>query len=145
MQSSYSDCTLEEQTFSILTLITQWNGKEIRLFPNYDYILTTDTSELGAGLQLATQQRSVQSHPTSVRSNSDGSVCIVSQPSNDKLLYNQNECTTTRLKSMEAVSSVSTSNTFAFCAGEDQLIEFHDGFYYTYIPGVEVSNFVFND
>ncbi|KAN0018573.1 hypothetical protein ACTFIU_011191 [Dictyostelium citrinum] len=241
-----------------LTLLTQWNGKEISLFPSYDYVLTTDASESGAGatlkkgmvsdsikhviessrdarsvnglpstlsesqqlqaedsnrqhnnslvhqsprwsnpgsisplrttleavsqeesqldwrahsrilqcqsgppqpscrvqsqvveddqeLQLATQERSIQSHPTLVRSNSDESVCIASQPSNDQLLYNQNECTPTRLESMEAVSSVSTSNTFAFCAGEDQLIEFHKGFYNTDISGVEVSNLVFND
>ncbi|KAN0008797.1 hypothetical protein ACTFIU_002090 [Dictyostelium citrinum] len=39
-------------------------------------------------LQLATQEGSIQSHPTSP------------QPSNDKLLYNQNECTPTRLESM---------------------------------------------
>ncbi|KAN0018540.1 hypothetical protein ACTFIU_011158 [Dictyostelium citrinum] len=89
--------------------------------------------------------RFVQSHPTSVRSNSDGSVCIVSQPSNVQLLYNQNECTPTRMESMEAVSSVSTSNTFAFCAREDQLIEFHEGFYNTDFSGVEVSNLVFDD
>ncbi|KAN0022952.1 hypothetical protein ACTFIU_009035 [Dictyostelium citrinum] len=95
-------------------------------------------------LQLATQEGSVQSHPTSVRSYSDGSVCIASQPSNDQLLHNLNECTPTRLESMEAVSSVSTSNTFAFCAGEHQLIEFHEGFYNTDISGVEVSNLVFD-
>ncbi|KAN0025784.1 hypothetical protein ACTFIU_000047 [Dictyostelium citrinum] len=83
-------------------------------------------------LQLATQEGSIQSHPTSVRSNSDGSVCIAPQPSNDQLLYNQNECTPTRLESMEAVS-------------KDQLIEFHEGFYNTDISGVEVSNMVFND
>ncbi|KAM9955069.1 hypothetical protein ACTFIW_008733 [Dictyostelium discoideum] len=44
-------------------------------------------------LQLATEERSVQSNPTSVRSNSDGSVRISSEPSNEKLLNNQNECT----------------------------------------------------
>ncbi|KAN0025835.1 hypothetical protein ACTFIU_000098 [Dictyostelium citrinum] len=80
-----------------------------------------------------------------IGSNSDGSVCILSQPSNDNLLHNQNECPPTRLESIEAVSSVSTSNTFAFCAGEDQLIEFHEGFYNTDISGVEVSNLVFDD
>ncbi|KAN0018572.1 hypothetical protein ACTFIU_011190 [Dictyostelium citrinum] len=96
-------------------------------------------------LQLATQEGRIQSHPTSVRSNSDRSVCIAPQPSNDQLLYNQNECTPTRLKSMEAVYSVSTSNTFAFCPGEDQLIEFNEGFYNTDISGVEASNLVFDD
>ncbi|KAN0022945.1 hypothetical protein ACTFIU_009028 [Dictyostelium citrinum] len=222
--------------------LTQWNGKEISLFPSFDYVLTTDASESGAGatlkkgnriintwsfqdarsvnclpstlsesqqlqaedsnrqhnnslvhqsprwsnpgsisplrtaleavsqeesqldwrttsascrvesqvvqddqeLQLATQERSIQSHLTTVRSNSDGSVCIPSQPSNDQLLYNQNECTPTGLESIEAVSCVSTSNTFALCAGEDQLIEFHEGFYNTDISGVEVSNLVFD-
>ncbi|KAM9954324.1 hypothetical protein ACTFIW_003865 [Dictyostelium discoideum] len=128
-----------------LTVLNQWNGKEISLFPSYDYVLTTDASESGAGttlkkgnktiktwsfqwsttqsnmssnrremlallmgyqalsysrilqcksrppqptfrdesqiivqsnqeLQLATEERSFQSNPTSVRSNPDGSV-----------------------------------------------------------------------
>ncbi|KAN0025492.1 hypothetical protein ACTFIU_003753 [Dictyostelium citrinum] len=86
-------------------------------------------------LQLATQEGSVQSHPTSVRSISDVSVYIAPQPSNDQLLHNLNECTPTQLESMEAVSSISTSNTFAFCDEEDQLIEFHKGFYNTNISG----------
>ncbi|KAN0023497.1 hypothetical protein ACTFIV_007883 [Dictyostelium citrinum] len=240
-----------------LTLLTQWNGKEISLFPSYDYILTTDASESdhqdmvipvvndpiehvikssrdarsvnglsstmsesqqlqtedsnrqhnnpfvhqsprwsnprsisplrtaleavsqeesqldwrahsrilqcqsrppqpscrvesqviqdNQELQLETQEGSVQPHSTSVRSNSDGSVCISPQPSNDQLLHNQNERTPTRLESMEAVSSISTSNTFAFCPGEDQLIEFDEGFYNTDIPGMEISNLVSDD
>ncbi|KAN0033197.1 hypothetical protein ACTFIV_005208 [Dictyostelium citrinum] len=229
-----------------LTLLTQWNGKEISLFPSYDYVLTTDASESGAGhqdmvipvvndpvehvikssrdarsvnglsntmsgsqqlqtedsnrqhnnpfvnqsprwsnprfisplrttleavsqeesqldwrahsrilqcqsrppqpscrvesqviqdsqeLQLETQEGSVQSHSTSVRSNSDGSVCISPQPSNDQLLHIQNECTPTRLESVEAVS-------------KDQLIEFDEGFYNTDIPGMEISNMVSDD
>ncbi|KAM9975550.1 hypothetical protein ACTFIW_005423 [Dictyostelium discoideum] len=32
-----------------LTVLNQWNGKEISLFPNYDYFLTTDASESTAG------------------------------------------------------------------------------------------------
>ncbi|KAN0023520.1 hypothetical protein ACTFIV_007906 [Dictyostelium citrinum] len=96
-------------------------------------------------LQLETQEGGFQSHSTSVRSNSDGSVCISPQPSNDQLLHNQNECTSTRLESMEVVSSISTSNTFAFCPGEDQLIEFDEGFYNTDIPGMEISNMVSDD
>ncbi|KAK5579988.1 hypothetical protein RB653_009678 [Dictyostelium firmibasis] len=35
-----------------LTLLNQWNGKEISLFPSYDYVLTTDASESGAGATL---------------------------------------------------------------------------------------------
>ncbi|KAN0025783.1 hypothetical protein ACTFIU_000046 [Dictyostelium citrinum] len=35
-----------------LTLLTQWNGKEISLFPSYDSVLTTDASESGAGATL---------------------------------------------------------------------------------------------
>ncbi|KAM9975467.1 hypothetical protein ACTFIW_012051 [Dictyostelium discoideum] len=27
-----------------LTVLNQWNGKEISLFPSYDYVLTTDAS-----------------------------------------------------------------------------------------------------
>ncbi|KAN0022976.1 hypothetical protein ACTFIU_009059 [Dictyostelium citrinum] len=34
---------------------------------------------------------------------------------------------------------------FAFCAREDQLIEFHEGFYNADISGVEVNNLVFDD
>ncbi|KAM9967830.1 hypothetical protein ACTFIR_012907, partial [Dictyostelium discoideum] len=32
-----------------LTVLNQWNGKEISLFPSHDYVLTTDASESGAG------------------------------------------------------------------------------------------------
>ncbi|KAM9975689.1 hypothetical protein ACTFIW_003638 [Dictyostelium discoideum] len=181
-----------------LTVLNQWNGKEISLFPSYDYVLTTDASESGAGatlkkgnktiktwsfqwsttqsnmssnrremlallmayqalwwsdtgpissvrttletmpqeeseldwraysrilqssfrnesqiiiqsnqeLQLAIKERIIQSHPTSVRSNTDGSVRISPQPSNEQLLNNQNECTPPRLESMEAMSGL---------------------------------------
>ncbi|KAM9954748.1 hypothetical protein ACTFIW_003348 [Dictyostelium discoideum] len=188
-----------------LTVLNQWNGKEISLFPSYDYVLTTDASESGAGatlkkgnktiktwsfqwsitqsnmssnrremlallmayqalwwsdtgpissvrttletmpqeeseldwraysrilqcksrppqpsfrdesqiviqnnqeLQLATEERSIQSNPTSDRSNTDGSVLISPKPSNEQLLNNQNECTQPRLESMEAMSGL---------------------------------------
>ncbi|KAM9994381.1 hypothetical protein ACTFIZ_007622 [Dictyostelium cf. discoideum] len=55
-------------------------------------------------LQLATEERSVQPHPTSIRSNTDGSIRISPEPSNDQLLNNQNECTPPRLESMETMS-----------------------------------------
>ncbi|KAM9975309.1 hypothetical protein ACTFIW_010337 [Dictyostelium discoideum] len=35
-----------------LTVLNQWNGKEISLFPSYDYVLTIDASESGAGATL---------------------------------------------------------------------------------------------
>ncbi|KAM9975482.1 hypothetical protein ACTFIW_012066 [Dictyostelium discoideum] len=35
-----------------LTVLNQCNGKEIDLFPSYDYVLTTDASESGAGATL---------------------------------------------------------------------------------------------
>ncbi|KAN0045073.1 hypothetical protein ACTA71_006601 [Dictyostelium dimigraforme] len=35
-----------------LTVLNQWNGKEISLFPNFDNVLTTDASESGAGATL---------------------------------------------------------------------------------------------
>ncbi|KAN0001093.1 hypothetical protein ACTFIZ_002299 [Dictyostelium cf. discoideum] len=43
-----------------LKVLNQWNGKEISLFPSYDYFLTTDASESGAGatLKLPTTQQS---------------------------------------------------------------------------------------
>ncbi|KAM9975938.1 hypothetical protein ACTFIR_009779 [Dictyostelium discoideum] len=222
-----------DQSFPFLkmSILNQWNGKEISLFPSYDYVLTTDASESGAGatlkkgnkiiktwsfqwsttqsnmssnrremlallmayqalwwsdtgpissvrttletmpqeeseldwraysrilqcksrppqpsfrdesqivvqsnqeLQLATEEGSVQSHPTSVRSNTDGSVRISPEPSNFQLLNNQNECTPPRLESMEAMS-------------EDELIQFEEGFYNTDLPNLEISNLVSDD
>ncbi|KAM9948583.1 hypothetical protein ACTFIT_009781 [Dictyostelium discoideum] len=227
-----------------LTVLNQWNGKEISLFPSYDYVLTTDASESGAGatlkkgnkviktwsfqwsttqsnmssnrreilallmayqalwwsntrslssvrttletmpqeeselnwraysrilqcksrppqssfrdesqiidqsnqeLQLATEEGSVQSHPTSIRSNTDGSVRISPQPSNEQLLNNQNECTPPRLESMEAMSGLPTTHSFAFYPGEDELIQFEEGFYNTDLPNLEISNLVSDD
>ncbi|KAM9967291.1 hypothetical protein ACTFIR_007531 [Dictyostelium discoideum] len=227
-----------------LTVLNQWNGKEISLFPSYDYVLTTDASESGAGatlkkgnkiiktwsfqwstiqsnmssnrremlallmayqalwwsdtgsissvrttletmpqeeseldwraysrilqcksrppqpsfrdesqiivqsnqeLQLATEEGSVQSNPTSVRSNPDGSVRISPEPSNFQLLNNQNECTPPRLESMETMSGLPTTHSFAFYPGEDELIQFEEGFYNTDLPNLEISNFVSDD
>ncbi|KAM9967323.1 hypothetical protein ACTFIR_007563 [Dictyostelium discoideum] len=227
-----------------LTVLNQCNGKEISLFPSYDYVLTTDASESGAGatlkkgnktiktwsfqwlttqsnmssnrremlallmayqalwwsdtgpissvrttlqtmsqeeseldwraysrilqcksrppqpsfrdesqivvqsnqkLQLATEEGSVQSHPTSVRSNTDGSVRISPEPSNVQLLNNQNECTRPRLESMEAMSGLPTTHSFAFYPGEDELIQFEEGFYNTDLPNLEISNLVSDD
>ncbi|KAM9972551.1 hypothetical protein ACTFIR_011918 [Dictyostelium discoideum] len=210
-----------------LTVLNQWNGKEISLFPSYDYVLTTDASESGAGatmseteqlqakesnrqhnhslihqpsgwsdtgpissvrttletmpqeldwraysrilqcksrppqpsfrdesqivvqsnqeLQLATEEGSVQSHPTSVRSNPDGFVRISPEPSNFQLLNNQNECTPPRLESMEAMSGLPTTHSFAFYSGEDELIQFEEGFYNTDLPNLEISNLVSDD
>ncbi|KAM9945034.1 hypothetical protein ACTFIT_003284 [Dictyostelium discoideum] len=73
-------------------------------------------------LQLATEEGSVQSHPTSIRSNTDGSVRISPEPSNEQLLNNQNECYPPRLESIEAMSGLSTTHSFAFFPGEDELI-----------------------
>ncbi|KAM9985665.1 hypothetical protein ACTFIZ_012359 [Dictyostelium cf. discoideum] len=226
-----------------LTVLNQWNGKEISLFPSYDYVLTTDASESGAGatlkkgnkviktwsfqwsstqsnmssnrremlallmayqalwwsdtrtissvrttletmpqeesqldwraysrilqcksrpprpsfrdesqiiqsnqeLQLATEERSVQPHPTSIRSNTDGSIRISPEPSNDQLLNNQNECTPPRLESMETMSGVPSTNTFAIYPGEDELVQFEEGFYNTDLSNLEISNMVSDD
>ncbi|KAM9975753.1 hypothetical protein ACTFIW_000029 [Dictyostelium discoideum] len=227
-----------------LTVLNQWNGKEISLFPSYDYVLTTDASESGAGatlkkgnkiiktwsfqwsttqsnmssnrremlallmayqalwwsdtgpissvrttletmpqeeseldwrvysrilqcksrppqpsfrdelqiviqsnqeLQLATEEGSVQSNPTSVRSNPNGSVRISHEPSNEQLLNNQIESTPPRLESMEAMSGLPTTHSFAFYPGEDELIQFEEGFYNTDLPNLEISNLVSDD
>ncbi|KAM9955007.1 hypothetical protein ACTFIW_000837 [Dictyostelium discoideum] len=219
-----------------LTVLNQWNGKEISLFPSYDYVLTTDASESGAGatlkkgnktiktwsfqwsttqsnmssnrremlallmayqalwwsdsgpissvrttletmpqeeseldwrayfrilqcksrppqpsfrdesqiiiqsnqeLQLATEER--------IRSNPDGSVRISPEPSNVQLLNNQNECTPPRLESMEAMSGLPTTHSFAFYPGENELIQFEEGFYNTDLPNLEISNLVSDD
>ncbi|KAM9943654.1 hypothetical protein ACTFIT_001943 [Dictyostelium discoideum] len=96
-------------------------------------------------LQLATEEGSVQSHTTSIRSNTDGSVRISPQPSNEQLFNNQNECTPPRLESMEAMSGLSTTHSFAFYPGEDELIQFEKGFYNTDLPNLEISNLVSDD
>ncbi|KAM9954838.1 hypothetical protein ACTFIW_000941 [Dictyostelium discoideum] len=96
-------------------------------------------------LQLATEEGSIQSNPTSVWSNSDGSVRISPEPSNVQLLNNQNECTPPRLESMEAMSDLPTTHSFAFYPGEDELIQFEEGFYSTDLPNLEISNLVSDD
>ncbi|KAM9972565.1 hypothetical protein ACTFIR_011932 [Dictyostelium discoideum] len=100
-------------------------------------------------LQLATEERSVQSKPTSVRSNPDGSVRVSPEPSNVQLLYNQNECTPPRLESMESMSSLPATHSFTFYPGEDELIQFIfsriEGFYSTDLPNLEISNMVSDD
>ncbi|KAM9975407.1 hypothetical protein ACTFIW_007675 [Dictyostelium discoideum] len=96
-------------------------------------------------LQLATEERSVQSNPTSVRSNPDGSVRISPEPSNEQLLNNQNECNPPRLESIEAMSGLPTTHSFAFYPGEDELIQFEEGFYNTDLPNLEISNLVSDD
>ncbi|KAM9975311.1 hypothetical protein ACTFIW_010339 [Dictyostelium discoideum] len=96
-------------------------------------------------LQLATEEGSVQSHPTSVRSNPNGSVRISPEPSNVQLLNNQNESTPPRLESMEAMSGLPTTHSFAFYPGEDELIQFEEGFYNTDLPNLEISNLVSDD
>ncbi|KAM9994390.1 hypothetical protein ACTFIZ_007536 [Dictyostelium cf. discoideum] len=96
-------------------------------------------------LQLATEERSVQPHPTSIRSNTDGSIRISPEPSNDQLLNNQNECTPPRLESMETMSGVPSTNTFAFYPGEDELIQFDEGFYNADLSNLEISNMVSDD
>ncbi|KAM9985632.1 hypothetical protein ACTFIZ_000228 [Dictyostelium cf. discoideum] len=165
-----------------LTVLNQWNGKEIRwsdtitissvrttleTMPQeesqldwrvYSRILQCksrppqpsfrDESQIiqsNQELQLATEEGSVQSHPTSIRSNPDGSIRISPEPSNDQLLNNQNECTPLRLESMETMSGVPSTNTFAFYPGEDELIQFEEGFYNTDLSNLEISNMVSDD
>ncbi|KAM9952522.1 hypothetical protein ACTFIR_007576 [Dictyostelium discoideum] len=96
-------------------------------------------------LQLGTEEGSVQSNPISVRSNPDGSVRISPEPSNEQLLNNQIECTPPRLESMEAMSGLPTTNYFTFYPGEDELIQFEEGFYNTDLPNLEISNLVSDD
>ncbi|KAM9954243.1 hypothetical protein ACTFIW_003784 [Dictyostelium discoideum] len=61
-------------------------------------------------LQLETEEGNVQSNPTSVRSNTDGSVRISPEPSNVQLLNNQNECTPPRLESIGISDDSSSSS-----------------------------------
>ncbi|KAM9975921.1 hypothetical protein ACTFIR_009762 [Dictyostelium discoideum] len=43
-----------------LTVLNQWNGKEISLFPSYHYVLTTDASESGAGATLKKGNKTIK-------------------------------------------------------------------------------------
>ncbi|KAM9974073.1 hypothetical protein ACTFIR_009415 [Dictyostelium discoideum] len=72
-------------------------------------------------LQLATEKRSLQSHPTSVRSNPDGSFRISPEPSNDQLLNNQKQ-------------GLPATHYFAFYPKENEFIQFEEGFYNTDLP-----------
>ncbi|KAM9975583.1 hypothetical protein ACTFIW_005456 [Dictyostelium discoideum] len=71
-------------------------------------------------LQLATEERSIQSHPTSIRSNLDGS-------------------------SMEAMSGLPTTHSLALYPGNNGIIQFDEGFYNTDLPNLEISNMVSDD
>ncbi|KAM9954219.1 hypothetical protein ACTFIW_003760 [Dictyostelium discoideum] len=44
----------------LLTVLNQWNGKEISMFPSYDYVLTTDASESGAGATLKKKNKIIK-------------------------------------------------------------------------------------
>ncbi|KAM9954289.1 hypothetical protein ACTFIW_003830 [Dictyostelium discoideum] len=43
-----------------LTVLNQWNGKEISIFSSYDYVLTTDASESGAGATLKKGNKTIK-------------------------------------------------------------------------------------
>ncbi|KAM9974085.1 hypothetical protein ACTFIR_009427 [Dictyostelium discoideum] len=43
-----------------LYVLNQWNGKEISLFPSYDYVLTTDASESGTGATLKKGNKTIK-------------------------------------------------------------------------------------
>ncbi|KAM9975456.1 hypothetical protein ACTFIW_013337 [Dictyostelium discoideum] len=95
--------------------------------------------------QIIVQKGSVQSNPTSVRSNTDVSVRISPEPSNEQLLNNQNECTPPRLESMETMSGLPTTHSFAFYSLGNELIQFEECFYNTDLPNLEISNLVSDD
>ncbi|KAM9957084.1 hypothetical protein ACTFIR_003821 [Dictyostelium discoideum] len=109
------------------------------------YTRQTNKFQSNQELQLATEEGSIQSNPTSVRSNPNGSVRISPEPSNFQLLNNKNECTPPRLESMEAMSGLPTTHSFAFYPGENELIQFDEGFYNTDLPNLEISNLVSDD
>ncbi|KAM9975438.1 hypothetical protein ACTFIW_013319 [Dictyostelium discoideum] len=43
-----------------LTVLNQWNGKEINIFPSYDCILATNASESGAGATLKKENKIIK-------------------------------------------------------------------------------------
>ncbi|KAM9954998.1 hypothetical protein ACTFIW_000828 [Dictyostelium discoideum] len=126
---------------STLSETEQLQAEDSNRQHNHSHISTVSNQEL----QLATEIRKVQSNPTSVRSNPDGSVRISSEPSNVQLLNNQNECTPPRFESMESMSGLPTTHSFACYPGEDELIQFEEGFYNTDLPNLEISNLVSDD
>ncbi|KAN0032981.1 hypothetical protein ACTA71_011188 [Dictyostelium dimigraforme] len=97
----------------------------------------SQNSQKDQELQLATEERSIQSHPTLIR--------ITPEPSDDQLLYHKDECPPTRLESMETMPSVSTTNTTTFGIGEDDFLKFDAYVDITDIPDLEISNVVSND
>ncbi|KAM9974314.1 hypothetical protein ACTFIR_012835 [Dictyostelium discoideum] len=148
--------------FTLVNSPKPMEWKEISLFPSYNYVFRTDASESGAGATLKKGNKTIktwsfqwsttQSNMSSnrremltVRSNPNGSVRISPEPSNFQLLNNQNECTPPRLESMEAMSGLPTTHSFAFYPGEDELIQFEEGFYNTDLPNLEISNLVSDD
>ncbi|KAN0001092.1 hypothetical protein ACTFIZ_002298 [Dictyostelium cf. discoideum] len=46
---------------------------------------------------------------------------------------------------METISGVPSTNTFAFYPGDDELIQFEEGFYNTDLSNLEISNMVSDD
>ncbi|KAM9984513.1 hypothetical protein ACTFIZ_007578 [Dictyostelium cf. discoideum] len=57
----------------------------------------------------------------------------------------RDKCTPPRLESMETMSGFPSTNNFAFYPGEDQLIQFDEGFYNTDISNMEINNMVSDD
>ncbi|KAM9972457.1 hypothetical protein ACTFIW_010439 [Dictyostelium discoideum] len=124
-------CQTRFQVKSIIQLNMSSNRREmIELLMAYQALFIQSNQEL----QLATEERNVQSNPTSVRSYPDGSVHISPKSSNEQLLNNQNECIQPRLESTEAMSGHPTTHSFAFYPGENELIKFEEGFYILIFP-----------
>ncbi|KAN0001074.1 hypothetical protein ACTFIZ_002302 [Dictyostelium cf. discoideum] len=120
----------------MIVLLMAYQALWVVRYKNYQFCsnnfetMSQEESQLGwrsnQELQLANEEGSIQSHPTSIRSNTDGSIRISPEPLNDQLLNNQNECTPPRLESIETMSGVPTTNNFAFYPGEDELIQFDE-------------------
>ncbi|KAM9973846.1 hypothetical protein ACTFIR_012910 [Dictyostelium discoideum] len=51
---------VKSEILHCLTVLNQWNGKEISLFPSYDYVLTTDASESGTGATLKKGNKTIK-------------------------------------------------------------------------------------
>ncbi|KAM9954292.1 hypothetical protein ACTFIW_003833 [Dictyostelium discoideum] len=147
MQSSHSDFTLVEQTnvnseiSHWLTVLNQWNGKEISLFPSYYYVLTTDASESGAGATLKKANKiiktwSFQWSTTQSNMSSNRRKMLAMLMAYQALCRKLNNC---------KLSGLTTTHSFAFYPGEDELIQFEEGFYNTDLPNLEISNLVSDD
>ncbi|KAM9954853.1 hypothetical protein ACTFIW_000956 [Dictyostelium discoideum] len=158
VQVMCAGATLKKGNKIIKTWSFQWSTTQSNMSPNrremlallmaYQALWWSDTgpiSSVRTTLETMPQEESELDWRAYSRILQYGSVRISPEPSNVQKLNNQNECTPSRLESMETMSGLPTIHSFAFYPGEDELIQFEEGFYNTDLPNLEISNLVSED